>query len=92
MAYAPLEKFPDDVKLIDDVAVIIRDEDFLSSSIREIIGDFEFVSKISDNGCYVELTKIAYFKFRKLIKQNNAYLYDFCGEIPNLYMGSYIKK
>jgi hypothetical protein len=91
VAFTEVNTFPEKVTVLNNVAVIIRENEFLTDSVNETKEE-EFVINASDDGHFIELGEEAYFSFRKLIKMNNAFLYDFCGELPNLGTGQYIKK
>ena len=92
ISFREIKDFPEGIQVLDNVAVLIENDLFLDSASDRDCDDNEFVEKISSDGHLIELNEGNYFKFRTLIRENKAFLYDFCGEIPDLGLGKYIKE
>ena len=90
-SYEVIKQFPPNIDLVDNVAVIIEDLDFMSAPVGDLKDEDLFVQFISRDCHYLSLKDIGFTRFLFLMKQNRAAIFDTCGEMGNTICGGYEK-
>jgi hypothetical protein len=94
LSYKMLSEIPEGIIMKSNVAVIIKGSEYLdgNGNNEDTCSEEEFVTEISEDGHIIILNDQAFFNFRRLMKIDNAFIYDYCGEIPGLDIGYYNKE